>query len=107
MAQATYSIRLDKDKKNKFDEICERLGLSASAAFSTFVNKTIEKRGLPYELTLEEKTPADYGIIEADKLTREELMAEIQKGIDSAERGETYPAEEVFKEILGEEYAKI
>ena len=45
MTQATYSIRLDRDKKAKFDEICNRLGLSASAAFSTFVNKTIEKRG--------------------------------------------------------------
>ena len=96
MVQATYSIRLDKDKKTKFDEICDRLGLSASAAFSTFVNKTIEKRGLPYELTLE-KTPADFGIIEADKLTREELMAEIQKGLDSGEGG---TAEEVFESIL-------
>ena len=106
MAQATYSIRLDKDKKTKFDEICERLGLSASAAFSTFVNKTIEKRGLPYELTLE-PTPANYGIIEADRLTREELMAEIQKGIDSANSSNTYPADEVFGSILGGEYEKI
>ena len=98
MAQATYSIRLDKDKKTRFDEICERLGLSASAAFSTFVNKTIEKRGLPYELTLE-PTPSNYGIIETGKLTKEELMFEIQKGIDSAEAGKTYPAKEVFKNI--------
>ena len=96
MAQATYSIRLDKDKKTQFDEICDRLGLSASAAFSTFVNKTIEKRGLPYELTLE-KTPADYGIIEADKLTHEELMAEIQKGIDS---GRGHSAEEMYASIM-------
>lgn len=100
MVQATYSIRLDKDKKTKFDEICERLGLSASAAFSTFVNKTIEKRGIPYDLTIE-STPADYDIIEADKLSKEELIDEIQKGIDSAQSGRTYPASEVFAEILG------
>ena len=96
MAQATYSIRLDKDKKTKFDEICERLGLTASAAFSTFVNKTIEKRGLPYELTLE-PTHSDYGIVEADKLTHDELMAEFQKGIDS---GEGHTASEVLESIL-------
>ena len=96
MAQATYSIRLDKDKKTQFDAICEKLGLSASAAFSTFVNKTIEKRGLPYELTLE-PTPSSYGIIEADKLTREELMTEIQKGIDS---GEGHTATEVLESVL-------
>ena len=86
MAQATYSIRLDKDKKTKFDEICAQLGLSTSAAFSTFVNKTVEKRGLPYSLTLE-STQSSYGILEADKMTREELMSEIQRGIDSAESG--------------------
>lgn len=106
MAQATYSIRLDENKKAEFDAICERLGLSASAAFSTFVNKVIEKRGLPYELTLEPR-PSDYGIVEADNLTHEELMAEIQKGIDSAKNDKTYPAEEVFAEILGEEYEEI
>ena len=105
MAQATYSIRLDKDKKTKFDEICEKLGLSASAAFSTFVNKTIERRGLPYELTLETEQRG-YGIIEADKLSREELMTEIQKGIDSAEE-KTYLADEVFREIVGDKYEKI
>ena len=106
MAQATYSIRLDKDKKTQFDKICEQLGLSASAAFSTFVNKTIEKRGLPYELTLE-RTPSDYGIIEADKLTREELMAEIQKGIDSAKNDRTYTVSEVLEDVLGEKNEKI
>lgn len=97
MAQATYSIRLDKDKKNKFDEICARLGLSASAAFSTFVNKTIEKRGLPYELTLE-PTPSEYGIIEMDKLTREEIISALQEGINS---GEGRRASEIFKNISG------
>ena len=96
MAQATYSIRLDKEKKNQFDKICERLGLSASAAFSTFVNKTIEKRGLPYELTLEPR-PSDFGIIEMNQLTREEIITEIQEGIDS---GDGREANEVFDEIL-------
>ena len=106
MVQATYSIRLDKDKKIRFDEICERLGLSASAAFSTFVNKTIEKRGLPYDLTIE-ATPSSYDIIEADCLTREELASEIKKGVDSAKSGKTYPAQEVFTEILGKKNEEI
>lgn len=100
MTQATYSIRLDQEKKLKFDEICEKLGLSASAAISTFVNKTIEKRGLPYELTLE-PTPSNYGIIEADKLTRDELLQIAQKGIDSAKSGKTYSSKEILEEIIG------
>lgn len=101
MAQATYSIRLDQDKKTKFDAICERLGLTASAAFSTFVNKTIETQGLPYSLTLE-KTPSSFGVLEIDDLTQEELMAEIQKGLDSAENEETYTMDEVLRNTLGD-----
>lgn len=97
MTQGTYSIRLDQDKKAEFDKICDRLGLSASAAISTFINKTVEERGLPYELRLE-PSPSDYGILEMDKLTHEEFMAEVQKGIDSAERGEEYSVDEVFNE---------
>ena len=42
----------------------------------------------------------NYGIIEEDKLTHEELMAEIQKGIDSAEYGKTYTTNEVLKESV-------
>lgn len=98
MAQATYSIRLDQEKKTEFDKICERLGLSASAAISTFVNKTVEERGIPYQLKLE-KSPSDYGTIEEGRLTQEELMAEIQKGLDSAENSNVYPAEAVFGEM--------
>ena len=106
MAQATYSIRLDKDKKTKFDAICERLGLSASAAFSTFVNKTIEKRGLPYDLTLED-APSAYGVVEADKISQAELFSEIQKGIDSAETGKTYTADEILENVLGEVHEEV
>ena len=93
MAQMTYSIRIDQDKKNQFDVICERLGLTASAAISTFINKTVEEQGLPYELKLK-KTPSDYGIIEEDKLTHAELMAEIQKGMDSIDNGKYHTFDE-------------
>ena len=105
MAQATYSIRLDEDKKAEFDEICSRLGLSASAAFSTFVNKTIESHGLPYELKLA-PSPSDYGAVDADNLSREELIVEIQKGIDSAKSGK-YTLREVVAEIFGENRENI
>lgn len=96
MTQATYSIRLDKEKKAEFDKICEKLGLSVSSAFSTFVNKTVEKKGIPYELVLED-TQDSYGIVAMDKLSEEELMTEIQKGIDS---GRGRPAKEMYAEIM-------
>jgi antitoxin ParD1/3/4 len=41
------------------------------------------------------------------KAKREWLKAEIQKGIDSADRGELIPAEEVFERLRAEIAAKI
>lgn len=99
MAQATYSIRLDQDKKAQFDEICGELGLSSSAAISTFVNKTVEQRGIPYELKLA-PAPEEYGVTNIDNLTTEELKQEIRKGLDSIEHGRVYSLEEVAEELL-------
>lgn len=44
-----------------------------------------------------EPRPSDFGVIEIDRLTHKEFMAEIQEGIDS---GEGREASEVFDEIL-------
>lgn len=106
MAQATYSIRLDQDKKAKFDKICDRLGLSASSAISVFVSQTVEDNGLPFLPHLK-PSPSEYGILEMDELSHDEFMKEVQKGIDSVEGGGGRPAKEVFEEVLRGEYARV
>ena len=50
-----------------------------------------------YETNL---APSDFGVIDADRLTKEQLMAEIQKGIDSAETEKLYTTSEVLNIIL-------
>ena len=43
-------------------------------------------------------TPSDYGTVEADNLSRDELIAEIQKGIDSAKYDKKYTISKIFSE---------
>lgn len=58
---------------------------------------TIEKHGRPVAVVV---SAEEYDLIQEIKLAH--LKAEIQKGLDSIDRGEVYDAEEVFNEILAE-----
>lgn len=54
MSQTIVSIRMDNALKNQFTQICEELGLSASAAINVFVKATVRNRGIPFALTVNE-----------------------------------------------------
>ena len=52
MALSNLTVRLDENDKNKFSEICEKIGLSVSAAINVFVKKVVSERKIPFELTV-------------------------------------------------------
>lgn len=91
-------VRMEPELKNQAEEILSSLGLSASTAINMFYRQIVLKRGIPFDLKLEEPRP-----LFLDEMTKEDLDREIQKGIDDVEAGRAYPAEEVFAE-LREEY---
>jgi len=51
MAQATYSIRMDTELKEKFDELCSDFGMTASTAFTIYAKKVVRERRIPFEIT--------------------------------------------------------
>ena len=51
MAQATYSIRMDKELKEKFDELCSDFGMTASTAFTIYAKRVVRERRIPFEIT--------------------------------------------------------
>lgn len=55
MSQSAYTIRLDSELKERFDELCEGFGMSASTAFSIFVHMVVRKRKIPFEIEMTEK----------------------------------------------------
>ena len=48
---ASVTVRLDEQTKQQFEEICNDLGLSISAAISAFVNKVVNIKAIPFNIT--------------------------------------------------------
>ena len=50
MAQATFSVRMEKGLKEKFSEICDSIGMNMSTAINIFANAVVDKRKIPFEV---------------------------------------------------------
>ena len=53
MAQAMINFRMDADEKNSFENICEQLGISITAAFKMVTKKVILEKRMPFDLALD------------------------------------------------------
>lgn len=106
MKNTTYSdlhVRLDKETKNKAETILGNFGISPSTAVNIFYRQVIEHEGLPFEV----RKRRVEGLVDFDSLSPEDISVHIENAREEIARGKSRPADEVFAEILGEEYAKI
>ena len=98
MAQATISIRVDQELKQKFDSLCETFGLSATAAFNIFMKTVVREKRIPFEIRAENEDSTRHRALKAfesmqqtlaasgiSEMTLEEINAEIKAARD--ERG--------------------
>ena len=53
MGQSTISIRVDDKLKKSFDELCNEIGLSNSAAVTIFMKAAVREQRIPFELRTE------------------------------------------------------
>lgn len=81
--------RIDSDLKDNAEGILSQIGISPSSAIQMLYSQIVLKKGIPFELRLPSKLPT------IDTMTREQLDAELQKGMDSIEAGKVYSAAEV------------
>lgn len=51
--QASICIRVEKDLKNHFYNLCEQFGLSAATAFNLFMKAVVRERKIPFEISAE------------------------------------------------------
>lgn len=94
---ANVFARVDTSLKEQAEGILSQLGIPMSNAINIFLNQVVLRRGLPFEVTLPERTP-----LVAGSLTKDEFYAEIKRGYDDCAAGRTTPAEEVFQAIEAE-----
>jgi len=95
---ANLYARIEPDVKEKAEMILDALGIPASNAINMFYKQIILHKGIPFEV----KLPSGPAIPDISDLSKEELDAEIEKGIADVEAGRTYPMEEVFAELRKE-----
>lgn len=92
-------VRMDAQLKDSAEDILKDLGISASSAVQMFYRQIILRRGLPFDVKLPSSTPVAIG-----GMRREDLDAEIQKGVDSLKTGKRHSMDEVDRrmaEVLG------
>lgn len=85
---AVYA-RIDTNLKENAEEILSRLGISPSSAIQMLYSQIVLTRGLPFAPRLPRRPVAIGG------MSREQLDAELQKGLDSMKDGKTYTEAEV------------
>ncbi len=87
-------VRMDAQLKGNAEDILRSLGISPSSAVQMFYRQIILQRGLPFDVRLPSSTPVAVG-----GMSREELDAELQKGVDSLQSGKRYSADEVARRM--------
>lgn len=90
---AVYA-RIDSNLKENAERILQQLGISPSSAIQMLYSQIVLTRGMPLDLHLPTRKPTAIG-----DMTREELDAELQKGMDSLKSVKAYSPDEVLKEL--------
>ena len=93
---ATFQMRINPDIKQQVEEIYARQGLSFTDAVNIFIQQSLNMGGLPFLASSENE---EY--MKAKAMRR--LMAEVQKGWDSAERDGWVSEENAYRQLGIEE----
>ena len=76
---AVYA-RIDTNLKDNAESILSQLGISPSSAIQMLYSQIVLRKGMP---------------LAVGAMTREQLDAELQKGVDSIKAGKVYSADEI------------
>ena len=74
MAQTMINFRMDAEEKNSFEDVCEQLGLTITAAFKMFAKKVVRERRIPFDLSL-------------DPFYSESNMEHLRRGVKALDEG--------------------
>lgn len=90
-------VRMDPTLKKTAEEILAQLGITSSGAVQMLYRQIILHHGLPFSLTLPDDRPVAVG-----GMSRTQIDAELNKGMESLQSGVRYSADEVDQELAQE-----
>ena len=89
--------RIDTNLKDNAEGILSQLGISPSSAIQMLYSQIVLNKGMPFELRLPSSKPSSVGA-----MTRNQLDAKLQKGVDSIKAARVYSADEVYEALAKE-----
>lgn len=95
---ANVFVRVEPEIKEQAEKVLDCLGIPMSNAVSMFLRQVVLQKGIPFDV----KLPVDDRLITMDSLTKEQLYAELEKGMEDIKAGRVYSADEVEEEIRRE-----
>ncbi len=69
MPQTTINIRMDADLKQKFEALCQNLGMNLTTAFTIYAKKAVRENAIPFALSILPDDPF-YSKANMDELRR-------------------------------------
>lgn len=86
--------RVEPEVKEQAESILNQLGIPMSNAVGMFLKQVVIQRGIPFDIKLPANKP-----ISVSELTKEQLNAEIAKGMEDIENGKVYSAEDITQQL--------
>ena len=97
----TLNLRVNPVIKQEAEDVLKELGVPMTTAVNMFLRQVSLTRSIPFEVAL----PRGPVSIDAERMTREELRAAIQTGLDALADGKVRNAAEVLEDIRREHSA--
>ena len=92
---ATLNLRVNPTVKEMAEEILSRLGLPMSTAINMYLNQIILTGGIPFAVSL----PKAPDSINADLMSKEEIIKRLEKGIQDSESGKIQNTDNAFRNL--------
>ena len=89
---ATLNLRVNPAVKEMAEEILSRLGVPMSTAINMYLNQIILTGGIPFHIGL----PKAPDSVNADLMSKEEIIKRLKKGIQDSESGQVQDADNAF-----------
>ena len=90
MATAAFTVRMDEDLKNKFENMCESFGISMTAAINLFATAVVNERRIPFEIRSKSRTKEE--VRELFELARALVLSKNPNGMTLDEINEVIEA---------------
>lgn len=92
----TFQMRINPEVKKQVEAVFSTYGLTLTDAVNIFIQQSLNEQGLPFLLS-----PENAEFMKAKAVDR--LMAELQKGLDSADGEEGWVSESDAYRLVGVE----